>query len=82
MLPQQQPQPQAYAPQQPPPASAVHQEYAKRPTPARLPRPQQGRSTRMAAEAPQQRPYEDDHLEIPAFLRRAVELTRMSRTGR
>jgi cell division protein FtsZ len=69
--PQQQPQPQAYAPQQQPlPASPVHQEYAKRPSAPVAPRPQQGLDPHGRTMAPQQRASEDDHLEIPAFLRR------------
>jgi cell division protein FtsZ len=59
-------QPQAYAP---PAASPVHQEYAKRPVPAPQQRPQAGLDVH-GRPVPAQRPSEDDHLEIPAFLRR------------
>lgn len=65
-----QPQPQQhYAPPQPQQASPVHQEYAKRPTSPAAPRPQQGLDPHGRTIAPA-RPVEDDHLEIPAFLRR------------
>jgi cell division protein FtsZ len=64
-----QPQPQAapaqYAPQQPTP---VHHEYGKRPAAAGQ-RPHQGLDQH-GRPAPQPRAFEDDQLEIPAFLRR------------
>ena len=65
------PQQQAYAPQ-PQAPTAVHQDYGKRPqNPAPMPRaPQPGSLDPHGRPAPQQRGYEDDHLEIPAFLRR------------
>jgi cell division protein FtsZ len=62
-------QPQQYAPQQPQPASSVHQEYAKRPTAPVAQRPQQGLDQHGRPMSPP-RQAEDDHLEIPAFLRR------------
>jgi cell division protein FtsZ len=62
-------QPQAYAPQQPA-ASPVHQEYAKRPAAPVAPRPQGGQLDQHGRPVAPQRPSEDDHLEIPAFLRR------------
>jgi cell division protein FtsZ len=69
-------QPQQRAPQQPqyvpqtapqaaPRPSAAHDEYGKRPA---TNRPQAGLDTHGRPAA--QRPYEDDQLEIPAFLRR------------
>ncbi|MFO1148183.1 MAG: cell division protein FtsZ [Alsobacter sp.] len=61
------PQPQAYAPQA---ASPVHQEYAKRPAPAPQPRAPQAGLDVHGRPLQAQRPSEDDHLEIPAFLRR------------
>jgi cell division protein FtsZ len=61
------PQPQAYAPQA---ASPVHQEYAKRPAPAPQPRAPQAGLDVHGRPLSAQRPAEDDHLEIPAFLRR------------
>jgi cell division protein FtsZ len=56
-----------------PQASAIHAEYAKRPAAQPQPgyRPAQGQldpQGRAAPAAP--RAYEDDQLEIPAFLRR------------
>ena len=79
---QQAPAPQqGYAPPAPPvqhalpaagPAPApVHQEYAKRQPPAPAHRqPAQGTLDQHGRQPAPQRPYEDDHLEIPAFLRR------------
>ncbi|MHB2167557.1 cell division protein FtsZ [Alsobacter sp. R-9] len=60
------PQPQQQAP------TAIHQDYGKRPAPAPAPRqaPPAGALDPHGRPAPQPRGYEDDHLEIPAFLRR------------
>jgi cell division protein FtsZ len=63
--PQHQPGPAQYAPQQPAP---VHHEYGKRPA-APMQRPHQGLDQH-GRPAPQPRAFEDDQLEIPAFLRR------------
>jgi cell division protein FtsZ len=56
-----------------PPVSSVHAEYAKRPAaPQQQPayRPAQGQLDPQGRVAPAPRAYEDDQLEIPAFLRR------------
>jgi cell division protein FtsZ len=57
------------APRQPAP-SPVHAEYAKRAPAAPRPAVHQAQLDLHGRAAPQQRPSEDDHLEIPAFLRR------------
>jgi len=60
-------------PEAPRPApSPVHAEYARRPAPAQQPayRPAQGQHEPQARATPAPRSYEDDQLEIPAFLRR------------
>ncbi len=62
---------QGYA-QQPQPQTAAHMDYAKRPA-AQAPMqraPQAGSLDPHGRPAPQPQRYEDDHLEIPAFLRR------------
>lgn len=74
-----QPQAHAYAPQPqprqqsqsyaPPPATTAHHEYAKRPAPQAAPRSQAGLDPH-GRPLPAARAAEDDHLEIPAFLRR------------
>jgi cell division protein FtsZ len=67
--PQPQPQRQYAAPQQPQPSS-THAEYAKRPSANALPAaPQNGLDQHGRRVAPV-RNVEEDHLEIPAFLRR------------
>ncbi len=61
------PPPRAPAPQQP---SPIHAEYGKRPAPAaQQPSPHAALDPH-GRRAPHPRPVEDDHLEIPAFLRR------------
>ncbi|MCP8937186.1 cell division protein FtsZ [Alsobacter sp. SYSU M60028] len=69
--PQPRPVQQGYAqPAQQAPAP-VHQEYAKRPAPQPAHRqPAQGQLDMHGRQPAPQRPYEDDHLDIPAFLRR------------
>jgi cell division protein FtsZ len=59
-------QPAGYAPAPRPQPSQVHAEYAKRPA-QRYAQPQLDATGRIAQP---QRPSEEDHLEIPAFLRR------------
>ncbi len=56
-----------------PAMSPVHAEYAKRPVMPAQPayRPAQGQLDPHGRAAPAQRSYEDDQLEIPAFLRRS-----------
>ncbi|QGM98307.1 cell division protein FtsZ [Methylocystis parvus] len=65
---------QAPAPMPPraPQPSPIHAEYGKRPTAAPAPQPAQSHAALdpHGRRAPQPRPVEDDHLEIPAFLRR------------
>jgi cell division protein FtsZ len=68
--PQPQPQPQRqYAPQSPQPSPA-HAEYAKRPSAGGAPAAPQPSLDQHGRRAVQVRGVEEDHLEIPAFLRR------------
>ena len=68
--PQPQPQPQRqYAPQLPQPSPA-HAEYAKRPSAGGAPQAPQPSLDQHGRRAMQVRGVEEDHLEIPAFLRR------------
>jgi cell division protein FtsZ len=68
--PQPQPQPQRqYAPQSPQPSPA-HAEYAKRPSAGGAPVAPQPSLDQHGRRAVQVRGVEEDHLEIPAFLRR------------
>jgi cell division protein FtsZ len=54
-----------------PAAAPVHSEYARRPAaPAPAPAPRQAQLDPHGRATPVQRSHEDDHLEIPAFLRR------------
>jgi cell division protein FtsZ len=53
-----------------PAVSPVHAEYAKRPMPQGHQRPAQGTLDPHGRPVAQQRSLEDEHLEIPAFLRR------------
>jgi cell division protein FtsZ len=63
--------PAAPAPARQPGPSPVHAEYAKRPPAAPRPQtPHQAQLDLHGRAAPQQKTAEDDHLEIPAFLRR------------
>jgi cell division protein FtsZ len=70
LAPQPQPQPQRqYAPQSPQPSPA-HAEYAKRPSAGGAPAAPQPSLDQHGRRAVQLRGVEEDHLEIPAFLRR------------
>jgi cell division protein FtsZ len=70
LAPQPQPQPQRqYAPQSPQPSPA-HAEYAKRPAAGGAPQAPQPSLDQHGRRAVQVRGVEEDHLEIPAFLRR------------
>jgi cell division protein FtsZ len=70
VAPQPQPQPQRqYAPQSPQPSPA-HAEYAKRPSAGGAPQAPQPSLDQHGRRALQVRGVEEDHLEIPAFLRR------------
>ena len=63
------PAPQSQSPRAPQPSSA-HAEYGKRPTGQSSGRPTQGPTDQHGRALPPARSYEDDQLEIPAFLRR------------
>ncbi len=60
--------PQGHAPRAPMPPQGA--EYGKRPSPQPAPRLAGGPTDQHGRALPQARPYEDDQLEIPAFLRR------------
>ncbi|HEY8565783.1 MAG TPA: cell division protein FtsZ [Beijerinckiaceae bacterium] len=53
------------------PPSSVHQDYVKRPVQPQGYRPAQGNLDPQGRAVPQPRGFEDDQLEIPAFLRRS-----------
>ncbi|HEY8137593.1 MAG TPA: cell division protein FtsZ, partial [Methylocystis sp.] len=64
------PQPQRQYPPQPPQPSPAHAEYAKRPSAGGAPQAPQPSLDQHGRRAVQVRGVEEDHLEIPAFLRR------------